>query len=86
MTIHKVIAIESRQMKFKRSSPDFPKVIIDFLRDYPDVKEELDPGFPLPFEPILESTILVDLDYAHDLLTCYSLTGLLGLVGSSPAT
>ena len=73
-------------MKFKRSSPDFPKLIIDFLKDSPDAKEELDLGFSTPFGTILESTILVDSDHAHDLLTRRSLTGHLGFVGSSLVT
>ena len=86
MTFHEVIAIDSRPIKFKRSSPDFPKLIIDFLKDYYDSKEELDLGFPLSFGPILESTILVDSDHAHDLLTHCSLTGLIGFMDSSPVT
>ena len=86
MTLRKVIVIDSRPMKFKSSTPDYPKLIIDFLKDYSDAKEELDPGFPVPFGPILESTILVDSDHSHDLLTCRSLIGLLGFVGSSPVT
>ena len=46
MTLHQVLAIDSRPKQFKRSSPDFSKLIVNFLKDYPDAKEELDPGFP----------------------------------------
>ena len=56
----------------------------DFLKDYPDAKEELDPGFPKSFGPILETTILVDSDHAHDQKTRRSLTGLIAFVGSTP--
>ena len=84
MTLHKVISIKSRSMKFKCSSPDFPKLIIDFLKDSPDAKEELDPGFPLSFGSILESTILVYLDHARDLLNHQFLTGILGFVVNFP--
>ena len=44
MTLHKVIAIDFNRMKFKHSSPGFTKLVIDFLNDYLDAKEELDPA------------------------------------------
>ena len=71
-------------MQFTRSSPNFKKLIPDFLKDYDGAKEELDPGFPMVFGPILETTILVDSDHVHDLAIRKSLTGLLAYVGSSP--
>ena len=83
-TLTKQIAIDSRPMQFTRSSPNFKKLIPDFLKDYDGAKEELDPGFPTVFGPILETTILVDSDHAHDLATRKFLTGLLAYVGSSP--
>ena len=86
MNLHKVIAIDSRPMKFKCSTSDHSKLIIDFLKNYPDAKEELDPGLPTHFGPILESIILVDSDHAHKLPTRRSLTGTLGFVGSSSVT
>ena len=64
-----LIVIDYRLMKLTCSSPNFPKLIINFLKNYPDAKEELDPGFPLYFGAILESTIIVDSCHDHDLLT-----------------
>ena len=71
-------------MQFTRSNPNFKKLIPDFLKDYDGAKEELDPGFPMVFGPILETTILVDSDHVHNLAIRKSLTGLLAYVGSSP--
>ena len=70
-------------MKTKCSSPDYPKLFTDFLKDYPDKKEELDPWFTLPFGTILEYKILVDSENAYELLTHQSLTGLLSFTNSS---
>ena len=81
-----MIEIESRPMKLKHFSPDFPKLIIDFLKNYPDAKEELYPGFNLSFEPILESTTLVSSDYDNYLMTHQSLIDLLSVVSSSLVT
>ena len=81
---HKQIAIDSRPMVSDRSTPKFEKLIPDFLNDYPDASEEMDPSFPEIFGPILQTTILVDSDHAHDLKTRRSLTGLLAFVGSTP--
>jgi len=83
-TINVQIAIDHRPMNFARNEPDFKTLIPDFLKDYPDAKEELDPGFPPSFGPILETSILVDSDHAHDKKTRRSLTGLLAFVGSTP--
>jgi len=82
---HKKIAIDSRDMVFERISPDYEKLCPDFLKDYPDAKEELDPSFPDPFGPILQQYLLVDSDHGHDLVTRKSITGLLGIVGSTPS-
>ena len=71
-------------MNFARNEHDFKTLIPDFLKDYPDAKEELDPGFPPSFGPILETSILVDSDHAHDKKTHRSITGLLAFVGSTP--
>lgn len=43
----------------------------------------MDPGFPRPFGPVMETTFIVDSDHAHDLKTRRSLTGVLGYVGST---
>lgn len=83
-TLHKQIAIDSRPMDFNRASPNFETLRPDFPRDYPDAKEEMDPGFPKSFEPVLQTTILVDADYVHDLKTRHSLTGLITFMGSTP--
>jgi hypothetical protein len=56
----------------------------DFLKDYPDATEEMDPHFPKAFSVILDTMIFVDSDHAHDLVTHHSLTGLLAFVGSTP--
>ena len=78
------IAIDSRPMIFKRDELDYTVLIPDFLKDYPEASEEMDPGFPPSFGPILETTILVDSDHAHDKKTRRSLTGLIVFVGSTP--
>ena len=77
------IAIDHRPMQFERTKPDYEALKSDFLKDYPDAKEELDPGFPAPFGPVMETTFMVDSDHAHDLKTRRSLTGILGFVGST---
>ena len=79
----KKIAIDSGDMIFECISPDYEKLRPDFLRDYPDTKEELDPHFPDPYGLILQQTLLVDSDHAHNLVTHKSIIGLLGLVGST---
>ena len=44
-TINVHIAIDSRLMEVAHAHPNFKMIIPDFIRDYPDAKEELDPGF-----------------------------------------
>ena len=83
-TPNKVIAIDSRPLPIERHAPDFDKLIPDFLQDYPDAKEEIAAHFPRSFGPVMETTILVDSDHAHDQATRKSLTGLLAYVGSTP--
>ena len=39
---------------------------LDFLEDYPDAREELDPTMPVAFGPELETSIFFDADHAHD--------------------
>jgi hypothetical protein len=80
------IAIDWHPMQFRRQDPNFSKLLPDFLLDYPDAKEEIDESFPPPFGPVLETTVLVDSDHAHDKLTRRSITGLLAFVGSTPVT
>ena len=83
-TVNKQIAIDSRPMDFTRIHPEFEKLRPDFLQDYPHAIEELDKSFPPSFGPVMQTTILVDSDHAHDKVTLRSLTGLLAYVGSTP--
>ena len=78
------ICIDHRPMLFNRTKPEFTKLIPDFMKDYPDAIEEVDPGFLLSFGPILQTTILVDSDHGHDQKTRRSLTGWIAFVGSTP--
>jgi len=77
------IAIDSRPMIFDRDEPNFSKLITNFLKDYPEASEEMDPGFPPSFGPIMETVILIDLDHVHDKKTCRSLAGLIVFIGST---
>ena len=78
------IAIDSRPMDYKRITPKYEAVIPDFVKDYPDAKEEIAVHFPKSFGPVMETTIMVDADHAHDQKTRRSLTGLIAFVGSTP--
>ena len=80
------IAIDSRPLVFDRCTSHFEALRPDFLKDYPDAVEEMDPHFPRAFGPSLDTTIFVDSDHAHDLVTRRSLTGLIAFVGSTPVT
>ena len=42
------IAIDSNPMEYERTNPCFESLIPDFLQDFPDATEEIDPGFPAP--------------------------------------
>ena len=76
------IAINSRPMDYRRIDTDYCILLPDFLEDYPHT--ELDPSFPSPFGPVLQTSILVDSDHGHDKKTRRSLTGLLAFVCSMP--
>ena len=78
------IAIDPNPLNYERVTPDWLKLVPDFLRDYPDAKEEDDPNFPSPLGKALDSTILVDADHGHDKKTGRSLTGLILYLGSTP--
>jgi hypothetical protein len=56
----------------------------DFGGQYHYFKEELDPRFPEALLKELEVNIFCDADHAHDKVTGRSVTGILGLVGSTP--
>ena len=60
------------------------KLIPDFIKDYPDAKEEMDTTFPTTFGNLTHSTFLADSDHVHDLRSRQSVTGLIGYVGSIP--
>jgi hypothetical protein len=77
------IAIDAKPLNFKRTA-QWQKLKVDFAMDYPDANEELDPKFPKAYGPPLQTTIMVDADHAHDLVTRRSLTGLIAYIGSTP--
>ena len=83
-TVNKQIAIDSRPIQSNRAAPNFTKLILNFLKDYPDAKEEMDVSFPTSFGPVLQHMFLVDFDHAHDLATRKYITGLVGYLGSTP--
>ena len=78
------IGIDSLPMEYDRLLPNYEKLHPDFIQDYPDAKEEVASHFPKAFGPVMETTIFVDADHAHDQKTRRSLTGLLAFVGSTP--
>ena len=47
------IFIDHRPILLNRTKPKFTKLIPDFMKDYPEVIEEVDPGFLLSFGLIL---------------------------------
>ena len=51
--INKKIDIDSRPIKFIRTTPKFVKLIPDLLKDYSDVTEDMDPSFPFVFGTLL---------------------------------
>ena len=40
------IAIDSNPMNYERQDPHYEELILNFLQDYPDAKEDVDPYFP----------------------------------------
>jgi hypothetical protein len=56
----------------------------DFGGQYHYFKEDLDPRFPEPLLDELDVNIFCDADHAHDKVTGRSVTGILGLIGSTP--
>ena len=78
------ICIDNRPMMFNRTKADLNKLIPDFMKDYPEAIEEVDPSFLLSFGPVLQTTILVDSDHRHDQKTRRSLTVWIAFVGSTP--
>ncbi|MGH7955023.1 MAG: reverse transcriptase domain-containing protein [Gloeomargaritales cyanobacterium] len=62
----------------------FEKVEPDFGHQYDYFVEELDPRFPEPLLNELDINIFADSDHGHDKVTGRSITGLIGMVGSTP--
>lgn len=56
----------------------------DFLDDYSDAREDIDPHLPTPFGTELDTTIFFDADHAHDQATQRSITGMIVMVGFTP--
>jgi hypothetical protein len=56
----------------------------DFGGQYSYFKEEMDPRFPIALLPELDINIFSDADHAHDKVTGRSITGIFGVVGSTP--
>ena len=59
------------------------KLTCDFLEEYPDAAEFLDPAHPKPYGKELGITFLCDSDHGHDRATRRSITGMVGFVGST---
>ncbi len=81
------ILVDSRPLQYERvvDKDKITKFIPDFLRDYPDAKEEIDGKFPIAFgDKELPITIFVDSDHAHDRKTRRSISGLIAFIGSTP--
>ena len=56
----------------------------EFLEDYPNANEELDPTLPEAFGQELETSIFFDADHAHDQKTHRSISGIIEFVGYTP--
>lgn len=61
------------------------EVKCDFGNQYTYFKEDMDPRFPDPIMKELDINIFVDADHCHDKTTGRSITGYLGLIGSTPS-
>ena len=82
-TINNKIIIDSRPIQFNRTAPNFQKKILDFIKDYLNALEDMDPTFPYVFGLLLQTVFLIDAYHTHDLKTRRSFTGLIGYVGST---
>jgi hypothetical protein len=56
----------------------------DFGGQYHYFNEDMDPRFPEPILDELDINVFCDADHGHDKVTGRSITGILGLVGSTP--
>ncbi|CAJ1946205.1 unnamed protein product [Cylindrotheca closterium] len=55
--------------------------IPNFLKEYPDAKEDRDPKEPKASRKSVQTSVFFDANLAHNLQTCHSITGLLVYVG-----
>ena len=51
---------------------------------YPEAQEEIPNDLPSPKGPKVRMTVYVDVDYAHDLVTIRSITGILVNLNNTP--
>mmetsp|Transcript_52228 Transcript_52228/g.78006 ORF Transcript_52228/g.78006 Transcript_52228/m.78006 type:complete len:1156 (-) Transcript_52228:781-4248(-) len=58
----------------------------DFLAEYPDAEEEIDPNLPAAYGDELDTSIFFDADHAHDHKTRRSITGIIVCVGRAPVS
>jgi hypothetical protein len=58
----------------------------DFLGEYPDASEDVDPKVPTAYGTKLKTSIFFDSDHAHDQKTRRSITGLIIFVGRTPVS
>ena len=63
--------------------PNFRKLIPDFIKDYPDAKENMNIAFSTPFRYLMQSIFLVYSEHAHDLKPLRSITGLIFYFGTT---
>ena len=75
--------MDSRPLGYN-CTENYPRMIPDFLQDYPYTCEELDDKLPQAFGPWIETTIMVVSNHAHDRKICCSLTGLIPWVSNTP--
>ena len=69
------IALEYQQVEVQQ----------DFGGQYRYFHEDLDPRFPEPKLPELDINLFCDADHGHNKLTGQSITGIIAMVGSTPA-
>ena len=77
------IRIDSRPIE---GIPKFKNIQIDFGHQYSDFTDELDPQFPSPAMDEIDTVMFVDSDHGHDKKTRCSITGFVGLFGSTPGS
>jgi len=81
------IVVDSRSPNFSGFEEDFSKDYASILGEgYPDkASEEVDCNLPKPLvNELLDITVFVDSDHAHDKITHRSATGLIIFVGRTP--